>query len=234
MDVHIWTPDAPPRSAILLIQEIFGVGEYIRDVAERLADAGYLVGAPDLFWRFAPNWEAEHDEAGLTASFEKVQQLDFPQAVTDSRRRARPPPGPAGHHLGAGGARLLPRRNHCLGCCGDGRAELLRELLRLGSAVDARHDHPGVVPHAVPLRQQRCVHPQRRHRRDQRGDRRPARLRAQRGDCRPRVRQPSERDVLRRELRRSRRGARRWPSWALTSRRESSRSAARPAPRRGI
>jgi len=84
MDVHIWTPDSPPRSAILLIQEIFGVGAYIRDVAERLAVAGYLVGAPDLFWRFAPNWEAEHDEAGLKASLEKVQQLDFPLAVSDS------------------------------------------------------------------------------------------------------------------------------------------------------
>jgi carboxymethylenebutenolidase len=84
MDLHIWTPATPPRSAILLIQEIFGVGSYIRDVADRLAAAGYLVGAPDLFWRFAPNWEAEHDEAGLTASLEKVQQLDFPQAVSDS------------------------------------------------------------------------------------------------------------------------------------------------------
>ncbi len=84
MDVHIWTPDTPPRSAILLIQEIFGVGAYIRDVAERLAVTGYLVGAPDLFWRFAPNWEADHDEAGLKASMGKVQQLDFPQAVSDS------------------------------------------------------------------------------------------------------------------------------------------------------
>ncbi|HEX3088358.1 MAG TPA: dienelactone hydrolase family protein [Ilumatobacteraceae bacterium] len=83
MDVHIWTPDAAPKSAVLVIQEIFGVGTYIRSVAERLADAGYLVGAPDVFWRFAPNWEADHSEAGLGASFEKVAQLDFPTAVTD-------------------------------------------------------------------------------------------------------------------------------------------------------
>jgi carboxymethylenebutenolidase len=83
MDVHIWSPDAPPRAAILVIQEIFGVSAYIRAVAERLADAGYLVGAPDVFWRFAPNWEADHSEAGLGASFEKVSQLDFPNAITD-------------------------------------------------------------------------------------------------------------------------------------------------------
>lgn len=93
MDVHIWTPETPPRSAILVIQEIFGVGSYIRAVAERLAAAGYLVGAPDVFWRFAPNWEADHSEAGLGASFEKVQQLDVPQAITDC--------GTALAHLGA-------------------------------------------------------------------------------------------------------------------------------------
>src|SRR5215212_587968 len=82
MDLFLWTPDEPVGS-VLLIQEIFGVGSYIRAVAERLADAGYMVGAPDLFWRFAPNWEADHSEAGLQASFEKVQQLDFPKAVED-------------------------------------------------------------------------------------------------------------------------------------------------------
>src|SRR3954471_8781429 len=84
MDVHVWSPDAPPHAAVLVIQEIFGVGPYISAVAERLADAGYMVGAPDLFWRFAPNWEADHSEAGLQASFEKEQQLDFPKAVGDA------------------------------------------------------------------------------------------------------------------------------------------------------
>ena len=83
MDLHVWTPDEPARSAVLLIQEIFGVGPYIRAVAERLTAAGYMVGAPDVFWRFAPNWEADHDQAGLTASLDKVAQLDFPTAVSD-------------------------------------------------------------------------------------------------------------------------------------------------------
>lgn len=83
MDVHVWSPDGQPRAAVLLIQEIFGVGPYIRAVGERLAAAGYLVGAPDVFWRFSRNWEAGHDEAGLTGSLEKVQHLDFPAAIGD-------------------------------------------------------------------------------------------------------------------------------------------------------
>ncbi len=85
MSLFVWDPPTGRRSvgSVLLIQEIFGVGPYITAVAERLAAAGYVVGAPDVFWRFAPNWTSDHTEAGLGASIEKVGQLDFPQAVAD-------------------------------------------------------------------------------------------------------------------------------------------------------
>ena len=82
-NLHVWAPDGGSGPAVLLIQEIFGVGPYIKAVGERLADAGYVVGAPDVFWRFAPDWEADHSEAGLGASMEQVQKLDFPQAIAD-------------------------------------------------------------------------------------------------------------------------------------------------------
>jgi carboxymethylenebutenolidase len=83
MDVFVWTPESGTGPAIVLIQEIFGVGAYIRAVAERLADAGYVVGAPDVFWRFAPGWSAGHDVEGLTASMEQVGKLDAATAVAD-------------------------------------------------------------------------------------------------------------------------------------------------------
>src|SRR5687768_16554741 len=82
-DLHVWLPEAGHGPSLLLIKEIFGVGPYIRSVATRLADLGYVVAAPDVFWRIRPNWEAEHDEAGMGASFELVQQLDLPTAVAD-------------------------------------------------------------------------------------------------------------------------------------------------------
>jgi carboxymethylenebutenolidase len=84
-DLHVWVPQAGHGPGLLLIQEIFGVGPYIRSVATRLADLGYVVAAPDVFWRQQPNWEADHDEAGLGASFGLVQQLDFPKAVDDCK-----------------------------------------------------------------------------------------------------------------------------------------------------
>ena len=36
-----------------------------------------------MFWRFAPGWEAGHDEAGLAASMQQVGNLDPGKAVAD-------------------------------------------------------------------------------------------------------------------------------------------------------
>jgi carboxymethylenebutenolidase len=83
MTMSVWVPDAGHGPGLLLVQEIFGVSSYIRAVAERLAAAGYVVGAPDVFWRFAPGWDPGHDQAALTASIEQVGKLDPEKAVSD-------------------------------------------------------------------------------------------------------------------------------------------------------
>lgn len=82
-DATVWSPEGGAGPGIVLIQEIFGVGPYIRAVGTRLAEAGYVVAAPDLFWRFHPHWEAPHDQAGLSSSMEMVGKLDFPLAIGD-------------------------------------------------------------------------------------------------------------------------------------------------------
>ena len=46
---HGHHPSSPP--VILVIQEIFGVHEYIRDVCRRLAKEGYMAIAPELYAR---------------------------------------------------------------------------------------------------------------------------------------------------------------------------------------
>ncbi len=81
--VHVVVPDTPGGAGIVLIQEIFGVGAYIKAVADRLAGLGYTVAAPDVFWQFAPGHAADHDDAGLAKSFELVGQLDPEEAVAD-------------------------------------------------------------------------------------------------------------------------------------------------------
>ena len=82
-DLHVWLPEQGRGPGILLLQEIFGVGPYIRAVADRLAALGYVVGAPDVFWRIERNWASGHDEAGLQSSLGLVSQFDFPAGVAD-------------------------------------------------------------------------------------------------------------------------------------------------------
>ena len=93
MTMPVWIPDSGGGPAILLIQEIFGVGPYIRAVGERLAAAGYVVGAPDLFWRFAPGWDAGHDEAGLggvDAAGRQPRSRAAPSATASPRSSTSP------------------------------------------------------------------------------------------------------------------------------------------------
>jgi carboxymethylenebutenolidase len=80
----VWQPDGGTGPGILLIQEIFGVSDYIRAVAEDLAGLGYVVSAPDLFWRMQPGHDAAHDEAGLAESLELGSRFDFEQGVADA------------------------------------------------------------------------------------------------------------------------------------------------------
>jgi carboxymethylenebutenolidase len=79
----VWLPAGGSGPGILLIQEIYGVGEYIRGVARELAGRGYVVAAPDLFWRIRPGWAAEHDEEGLRQSMEVVAGFDGETGVAD-------------------------------------------------------------------------------------------------------------------------------------------------------
>ena len=83
-DLTVWVPDNGSGPGLLLIQEIYGVSDYIRAVAEDLAGLGYVVAAPDLFWRLQPGYRAAHDDAGLASSLEMGSRFDVAQGVADS------------------------------------------------------------------------------------------------------------------------------------------------------
>jgi carboxymethylenebutenolidase len=79
--LHVWNPEA--TTGILLIQEIWGVSDYIREVAEELAELGYLVASPDLFWRIQPEWTGAHDEEGLKEGLEFGSRFDPEKGLDD-------------------------------------------------------------------------------------------------------------------------------------------------------
>ncbi len=83
-DAHVALPAGGSGPGIVVLQEIFGVGDYIKESAERLAGLGYVALAPDLYWRIEPGIALPHDEDGMGRAFQTVQQLDLALAVRDS------------------------------------------------------------------------------------------------------------------------------------------------------
>lgn len=86
-DGWVWVPDAGRGPGVLLLQEIFGVGDFLRAKAADLAALGYVVLCPDVFWRTEPRVAHAHDDAGLEAAFASLtrwsQEVDDATAIGD-------------------------------------------------------------------------------------------------------------------------------------------------------
>ncbi|MBA2283065.1 MAG: dienelactone hydrolase family protein [Actinomycetota bacterium] len=79
-DGWLFLPPNGRGPGILLLQEIFGVGEFLRGKAIDLAARGYVVLCPDVFWRSERRVAHGHDEAGLQQAFASLTKW---QAETD-------------------------------------------------------------------------------------------------------------------------------------------------------
>jgi carboxymethylenebutenolidase len=78
---YLAKPEKGSGPGIVLLQEIFGINQYVRDVADYYAEEGYVVIAPDLFWRLEPG--VELDESQFEKAFGLYQKFDVAKAVDD-------------------------------------------------------------------------------------------------------------------------------------------------------
>ena len=63
IQAHVGRPHGVPGKGIIIIQEAFGVTDYIRSIVERAAQQGYLAIAPELFHRSAdPGMELSYSD----------------------------------------------------------------------------------------------------------------------------------------------------------------------------
>lgn len=75
-------PESGSGPGILLFQEIFGINDNMRGLADELAAAGYVVLVPDMFWRLEPRFERK-DESGMADAFAMVQRFDLELGMDD-------------------------------------------------------------------------------------------------------------------------------------------------------
>lgn len=83
-DGYLASPEQEPAPGIVLIQEIFGVNQVMRDLADDFAQRGFLVLCPDLFWRQQPGIQiTDQSQAEWDRAFELFQGFDLDLGIAD-------------------------------------------------------------------------------------------------------------------------------------------------------
>ncbi len=143
----VFIPDGGGGPGLLLLQEIFGVNDYVRAKASDLAALGYVVLCPDVFHRIEPGVAIEPGEEALEKGFavsqryfgeiDEGRRLSDLQASLQHLRRLPEAQGPVGvigycfggtlsYQLAAGGG-----VDACVSYYGSGVAGLLERGQRL-------------------------------------------------------------------------------------------------------
>jgi carboxymethylenebutenolidase len=81
---YLVEPNAKPAGVVVLIQEIFGVNQAMRDIAAWVADIGFIALCPDLFWRIEPGIDiTDKTEAEWKRAFELFNRFDQAKGIED-------------------------------------------------------------------------------------------------------------------------------------------------------
>ena len=80
------TPASGSGPGVVVLQEIFGVNQVMRDICDSLAADGYIAVAPDLFWRIEPGVQlTDGSQEEWDKAFELMNAFlpDFEKGVGD-------------------------------------------------------------------------------------------------------------------------------------------------------
>ncbi|WP_109126439.1 dienelactone hydrolase family protein [Dyella sp. C11] len=82
--VYIEWPAATPAPVVVLLHEVFGVNNDMRQSCRELADQGFIALAPELFWRKERGLDLNHwSEAEWKKGLGLYDAYDFDQGVGD-------------------------------------------------------------------------------------------------------------------------------------------------------
>ncbi len=82
-DGYTVLPASGAGPGVLVMQEIFGVNEYIRDVCHRLAALGYVAMAPDVYWRIERNVDIGHEPSEMPKAYGYMSSYDWTIGLGD-------------------------------------------------------------------------------------------------------------------------------------------------------
>ena len=98
LDAYVAEPKGKAKGGIVVVQEIFGVTNHIKRIADQYAAQGYKAVAPAMFDRIERNLTLEYSEIQKGIAY--MQQLQWPNTLADLEAAA-------GEARGAGSAAVV-------------------------------------------------------------------------------------------------------------------------------
>jgi carboxymethylenebutenolidase len=83
LGAYVAKPVGEPIGGLVIVQEIFGVNEHIRSVADGYADDGFLAVAPALFDRIERDVELGYEGADVQKAMSFIPRFDIDKGVSD-------------------------------------------------------------------------------------------------------------------------------------------------------
>jgi len=84
LPIRRWLPTTGSGSGVLVLHEIFGVSPYVEARCADLADAGYVVYAPELYFRLGRMTFLEDSPSYVQEGVGASQRLDWEQTSADA------------------------------------------------------------------------------------------------------------------------------------------------------
>jgi len=78
---YLSLPKSGSGPGLVLLQEIFGINAYMRQMADLFAAEGYVTLAPDLFWRMKPGVDLDYTQRDEAVTYMKA--FDATKALDD-------------------------------------------------------------------------------------------------------------------------------------------------------
>ena len=83
-DGYLALPASGYGPGIVVLQEVFGINDYMRSVSDWYAAHGFVALCPDLFWRLERGVQLSDKGEDMNKAFDLYERLDEAKAVEDS------------------------------------------------------------------------------------------------------------------------------------------------------
>jgi carboxymethylenebutenolidase len=81
LDAYVAEPAGAPKGGVVVVQEVFGVTDHIKRVADQYAAQGYRAIAPAMFDRIERNLTLDYSE--VQKGIQYMRQLQWPNTLAD-------------------------------------------------------------------------------------------------------------------------------------------------------